>query len=498
MYCGFLQAKLLAEITEVPSFSRTKGHKNIAETISSPPIDEWQRPLEDNKVNQIKDTYSMSTKTNLMSNPILLGENATNSDSNVGIRIEQKTILTQRGEVIPIDNLFSIKVRYTESKPIWILDGQHRVLGISRSTQQSEPIPFVLLANKDIYPAPMLAEIFTQVTTTATPLENLHSEWLRYAFSLEKYQNSTSKQAMATVVYLCKEASFNGSPNVLLNRIQFNPYMTSNSYFAFGFNAIEWEKMIEEYYYGSGGNLPPIDVAEQIVLSTIAFKIVDRWADPNTGSKLFSTSNTHKMLAEAYLYGLFQHLIANPVPKSLSDWVAFFKSPNVAFDKCDWRLNFVASTGSLSSTNSKISKELAKECFNYAMNNPSVLNGNLLTDFLQGVGSKFKITAYVKSARGAISHRNSYQKSIDPGNMKPFSVCDGGFVRDIIRVESLTPNCHVVEVYDPEVNPERPLPSARQHTGLDISGFPSGKKISVHTMSYSGDTRTVTTIRLDK
>ena len=46
---GRLPAKQLDEVSEVPSFLKTTGQAEIARNIINPPIEEWQRPLDEKK-----------------------------------------------------------------------------------------------------------------------------------------------------------------------------------------------------------------------------------------------------------------------------------------------------------------------------------------------------------------------------------------------------------------------------------------------------------------
>lgn len=90
IYCGFLSAVELKKIAEVPSFSRDKQHHQIATDISHLPVDQWQRPLDIQKANAIKATYSRDDKDNLMANPVLIGVALPNISGSVLVDIHQK------------------------------------------------------------------------------------------------------------------------------------------------------------------------------------------------------------------------------------------------------------------------------------------------------------------------------------------------------------------------------------------------------------------------
>ncbi|MBV9864853.1 MAG: hypothetical protein JO316_05855 [Abitibacteriaceae bacterium] len=498
MYCGFLPAGDLKNIADVPSFSRDKAHHQIATDISHPPVDQWQRPLDPGKTNAIKETYSRTDKDNLMANPVLIGVAALNIDASVFVSVSQKCAACSDGTAVPMQNYFTVSIHYTNSKkPLWILDGQHRLEGMRVSLQKDEPIPFVLLFDDRIYTGPFLAEIFTQVTTGATPMQPLHAEWMLYAFRLGEYVEPAVEQSMQATIALCKEVSLHGQNNPFHNRIQFNPYLTLSGYFAFAFNMKEWVDIIAENYYGRGGNFTPQELAAEIVKAIRAMEDLDQYK--NNGSKLFSNENPHRILAEGLLSGLLKFLASGIKPMSLQEWKTFYQDSQRQFHRCRWDLPFVRTSGALSSGNGNPSKVIAKECFNLAFSDPASLQGALFTDYLQGVKAALKLTAYSKTATGRLSTSNKLERYINPGTgLNPVDLNEGRIARHFLRIEPETPNCHIISVTDPSVNPPKKLNDALKRSGLDISNFNSGQEIIVSSMSYSGDTAVETRIRLDK
>jgi hypothetical protein len=57
MYTRFIQASLLMQIAEVPSFDKTKSHYRIADEVVDQLIDEWQRAGEKDKIQQINKVF---------------------------------------------------------------------------------------------------------------------------------------------------------------------------------------------------------------------------------------------------------------------------------------------------------------------------------------------------------------------------------------------------------------------------------------------------------
>ena len=69
-----------------------------------------------------------------------------------------------------------------DSRPVWIIDGQHRIRGFGSSKRGSRmPIPYVLIVG-DGSPKTVanIALLFTQINTKSEPLDDLHKIYLNY------------------------------------------------------------------------------------------------------------------------------------------------------------------------------------------------------------------------------------------------------------------------------------------------------------------------------
>ena len=499
MYTGFLQAALLIEIAEVPSFSKNKSHHRIADDVIKPPIDEWQRPEEKDKIQIIKEIYGDIKKDNLMANPVLLGTAKQNlNPPNIEINLTQKVVKASNGEIIPIDNYFEVEIKYdsNQKRPLWILDGQHRIKGLSISKQKNELIPFVLLHDPQRYTPPYLAEIFTHVTTGAKPMDPIHGEWMKFAFSLGNYQNRSHKSAMETTITLCREPILASLSNPFNNQIQFNPHLPLPKWFAFEFNSIEWEHIIATNYYANQGKLSPQELAEEIVKSTLTFQKFDN--HQSNDSRIFSSNKSHKILAEGYLIGLLTFLSLSNKQMSLSEWENFYLDPRRAIGRCNFSLPFVKTTGALSSNNGKPSKKIAIDCFTDFFCSPNELNGQIITDFLQGIGGMLKISAFALK-NGKIDKKTKIEKLIHyTTGIIPFDLSGGGINREVIFIEEITSNIYILSVMDSHYRPSKSLNSSIKKKGENVSSFPNNYEIDVEYMAYSGDTRIQTQIRLDK
>ncbi|NLG32053.1 MAG: hypothetical protein GX550_00860, partial [Syntrophomonadaceae bacterium] len=283
MFAGFASAQEIKTIASVPGFSHNKEHQQIATDLLHPPIDEWQRPLDQSRVRKIKAVYNSTIKNNLMPNPVLLGATSANLDpqNDISLLVRSKTMPVPNGSII-VPNLYEIIIDYDPNnpkKPIWILDGQHRIEGMFSSSQRTQPIPFILLYDTtgNSYTPSFLAEIFTHVTTGAKPMDNIHQEWMKYSFDLPSYDEIATKNALTTVIHLCSTQTFGTINNPFINQIQFNPRKRKPGYYGFKFDMIEWSNIMRENYFGLGGSLPPIELAEEIVKAIKALEGLDSY-----------------------------------------------------------------------------------------------------------------------------------------------------------------------------------------------------------------------------
>ena len=181
IYLALMRAEEISEIADVPNYQDSTENADIARNVATIPVKQWQRPPIPEKIDEIRQLFSNSGE--FMPNPILIGENPYTS---VPPKVAPLLIA---GNATPVWELQIAQAPSGSEKPLWILDGQHRVKGLSKSAQSSNPVPVVFLLNQGshYYSADTLAKIFAQVTTSATPLGPLHREWLSYAFKLNHY-----------------------------------------------------------------------------------------------------------------------------------------------------------------------------------------------------------------------------------------------------------------------------------------------------------------------
>ena len=227
IYLALMRAEEIWKIAAVPNYLDTTTNADIARNVSTIPVKEWQRPAIGTKIDAISDLFNNSGE--FMPNPILIGENPHTS-------VPPKVVpLLIAGNATPLWELRIDRAPSGAEKPLWILDGQHRIAGLSKSAQSSNPVPVVFLLNQGshYYSADTLAKIFAQVTTSATPLGKLHREWLSYAFKLNHYSPGElhwkeQQKSMAAVIALCMKSSLGGQPNPFYDRVQYNDRLSTS------------------------------------------------------------------------------------------------------------------------------------------------------------------------------------------------------------------------------------------------------------------------------
>ena len=382
-YLGALDAKDLKKISDAPSFGYETPNDQIAAEVLVPPTKHWQRPLKTEKVNQIARKFDMESE--IMPNPVLL---AVNPDKRISLSQDFDGNNRETG-------LWTIRIAVpgnpNEQKPLWIIDGQHRVMGMAETRISNSPLPFVLLySEQEAYRPAVLAKIFAQVTTEATPLHAVHQSWMQFVFNLGDYSEGTPTwRAMKTTALLCRTQQYDGSPNPFYGKIGFNPELEAQSINpgGFSYDAKYLQDLLRDKYFKNEGgphDLSEEDVASQISLAIQALKNcilrdVDRTAF------FGDLRSEQKYFRDGFIAGVCAFLLANGKPRN---WAEVLNDLN--FQNTDWDVSgWVYSTSGSAGT---ISKRVAFNCFEDVFRNGELPDGvETLTEYLQGKGSVLNI-----------------------------------------------------------------------------------------------------------
>ena len=450
IYLALMKAAEISEIADVPSYRETTTNADIARNVSTVPVKEWQRPPIPEKIDSICELFNNTGE--FMPNPILIGENP-----NASVAPQVRPLLVA-GNATPVWELLIGEADADSEKPLWILDGQHRVTGLSKSAQSSNPVPVVFLLNQGshYYGADKLAQIFAQVTTSATPLGTLHREWLSYAFHLNHYSprelDSTEQtRSMAAVVSLCRTPSFSGQPNPFHDRIQYIDGLSSPGIPPGGhiYSCIELKEIVRRCYYSAQKNQPemhPDELAREMCLARIALSSV---ITTSVDRSVFFGDEAHhqKIMEDAFWAGVLRYLAVHGAPRSWTDVLR-----TLHFHRTSWDFSWKRS---LHGRNQSISKKLAITVMENLFSNRQLPTGSRsIADFLRGNGAQFELEAFRLTPARRRSEQGTKVLRVRKGDTTSFPIepCAG------IRLRNGSLNIQEVEVTDMQAPPGTLVP----------------------------------------
>ena len=484
LFVGFAPASIILDLACAPSFSNFTPHSDICTNILTPPVRDWQRPLADDRVSGIANVYNNTGE--LMPNPVLLCENVLQNGTAITIRQQTATGGAPT-------NIWEIDIATPTSgapKPLWILDGQHRISGLAASAQSTNEIPIVLLLNQaqPIYQGPFLAKLFAQVTTAATPLDELHDEWLTFAFSLKSYDSATpgaaqNSNAMRTVAELCRRPLIlsNTQPNPFHNKIRFNfhdtaPYGPLAG--GFQYNCKELKELVFRHYFQCsspfGQHLSPIDLADQMALAYQALSA--SVLHPQNKTVFFGTlKHEQRIMQDAFWVGVFASLLATG-PKT--DWKPLLQA--LSFPVTSWNFDW---TVSLNGTAGTTSRKLALDVFSaaFASGVPPTTSGNL-SDYLKGNNAEIQMQFSRLSAKGRPTKSGRSSLRVLAGNSLSQSILPAKH----FRIAQKSGNIGKLEIIDAQHPPGTTIYYSDRGVVLDATKHSNPLKLVLKMHHYGG------------
>lgn len=462
IYIGFAKAEDIAKVAMAPAFTRDTPNRQIAENISNQPVADWQRPIDLERVDGIADTFDNTG--GLMPNPVLLSNNAFYD----GVKIAPKHVHTFATNTYEVD---INEDTAPDQKSLWILDGQHRIFGLSKSAQKDNLVPIVLLLSEAAggYTSPGLAKIFAQVTTAAKKLDELHNEWLTYAFELERYSPSRqgslqTKQAFATVVELCRTPEWDGMANPFFNQVQFNETVqVSPKFGGFAFRCNVLSDLLLRSYFLVSSAVPhrkPAEVAQEIARAYQSLHQIVQ--NPETSVFFGSPAKQQSIVQEAFLVGVLARLLLHG---STADYPTLFQGLN--FHQTNW--DFSSWTKSLGAQQNSASKKIARNVFDLAISTGALPAGSTnLANHLRGNGASVtlrcsKITPAGRPAKSSQTDYVAQRGSVGSQNIG---------VTPNVRIIEKTSNVEEVVIR----NKARPLETFREMlrtSGLTVTADPN-------------------------
>ncbi len=451
IFLALMQADVIAAIADVPSYRESTTNADVALNVSIDPVKEWQRREIPSKIESIRQLFNNTGE--LMPNPILIGQNP-----NATIPPLAEPYLVA-GNATPLWELAIDESASRLEKPLWILDGQHRVAGLAKSAQSSNPVPVVFLLNQGApyYSADRLAQIFAQVTTSATPLGPLHREWLSYAFKLNHYSSmkvhaNEQLHSMAAIVSLCKTPRFDVQPNPFHDRIQFIDGFASPSILPGGhvYNCIEFKDIVSRCYYSAQKSQPelsPDELAKQMCFARNALASVIK--TPADRSVFFGDEDHHqKIMEDAFWAGVLRFLAVHGAPRS--SWTDVLRT--LKFNETNWDFSWkVTLHGKVQNTSKKLAIKVMEDIFS---KNELPSGNNNIDELLRGNGAHFELEAFLLTSSGKRSAQESMVLKVTSGDNRSFPIepCVG------IRLINRSLNIGEVEVTDMQAPPGKLVP----------------------------------------
>lgn len=380
MYIGFETAHNLRKVAAAPSFRDTTTHEEIARNIQGSPVKAWQRPLNAERETGIANLFNNTGE--FMPNPVLLCANPFSSST---LSVEQEDL----GNGVQLET-FVVDVPESggQKRPLWILDGQHRIAGLSQSKQKNDPVPLVILLDHggSQYTPDVFAKIFAQVTTSAVQLDKLHHAWLSYAFGLNEFAphakaSSARRDSFETSAILCRlTAPGRFWDNVVFNS---NPHIGVRSHL-FRYDCIDLSELIQRNIFGKASvptALTPKVAAEQIATAVDALFTVMPSSGRKVNTLIGNIDHAQRYMQLGYLLGAMAVL---QVQGPQTDWKQLLR--DCGFHRSKWDLT----PGSLdfSGTAGTTSKRVATKVFRSAMLARGMPAGTSVPSLMLGDGAE--------------------------------------------------------------------------------------------------------------
>ncbi len=196
-YVGIANFDEIEAVSQVPWIDPGLSSEDFANNVLDNRMKtQWQRKIDARRIVAIR-TFAESAN-NTMFNPITLyvpPEHLSGDDPIVSFERGSGGLASVR---INFDFLYGRPGSYRDfvirpdpgqdQRPLWLVDGQHRTRGFGSSVRGSRlEVPIVLLMDDEGYEGDtkdLIARVFTEINTGASPLEKLHKLFLKYSFNM--------------------------------------------------------------------------------------------------------------------------------------------------------------------------------------------------------------------------------------------------------------------------------------------------------------------------
>jgi hypothetical protein len=367
-------------VATAPSFRDTTPHEEIARNIQGRPVRAWQRPLDIGREKGIANLFNNTGE--FMPNPVLL---CANPFSPAMLSVDREEL----GNGVQLETfLVDVPETSAQQRPLWILDGQHRIAGLGRSKQKHDPVPLVILLDHggDRYTPDVFAKIFAQVTTSAVQLDPLHHAWLSYAFRLNDFApharaSSARCDSFETAAILCRLTS----PGRFWDNVVFNPnpHLPARSHL-FRYDCTELSELIQKSIFGKASvaiGLAPKVAADQIAQAVDALFTVMPASGRKVNCLIGDIDHAQRYMQLGYLLGVMAVL---QVSGAQSDWPKLLRDCGFGRNKWDLTNQALDFSGTAGTT----SKRVATKVFRSVMLSRPLPGGTSIPSIMLGEGAE--------------------------------------------------------------------------------------------------------------
>jgi DGQHR domain-containing protein len=194
-YLGSAPVNEIAQSSYVPSLPPQMQIEETAGRIidSAKKPNEWQREVDVNRVRKIQQFIEESD--NIIANTPMVFVNDSDAVEIKGneLRIDYSKFLKPQNDGEFAGQFIDRKKRaerdeagnivFDDYRPLWLIDGQHRIKGIHRSKEQCINVPIIIFPND--FGAKSTAKVFAEINTLQKKLNPLHELFMQHRFSID-------------------------------------------------------------------------------------------------------------------------------------------------------------------------------------------------------------------------------------------------------------------------------------------------------------------------
>ncbi len=278
-YISSAPVNQIAQSSYVPSLPPIMNVKDTAKRVLDQNYipNEWQRRVESRRVFKIKNFIEDSN--NVVANTPMLYINDKSA-----IQIKNNKLIIDYNKFLQKESDGPRKGKYIDRRkrperdeagnqifddfrPLWLIDGQHRIKGINISDFQETEIPIIIFPNE--FGKKQTGKVFAEINTLQKPLNSLHQLFMQHRFKIDHVSNKRKFRNYLEIEYVKAQnrtdwsngkdwlhsranhlayevAAMLAVKGVLKNKIQFLPQNDLNKTFV---AADQWVNYSRELFY---------------------------------------------------------------------------------------------------------------------------------------------------------------------------------------------------------------------------------------------------------